>query len=114
MRISDWSSDVCSSDLSDRACLSIRFEHPVRRPALKSANSGWCAYPVCIEASLVGDQFLLEFGTEVVRSEARRVGKSVSVSVDLGGRRSIKKKMYTLMKDGNRRRLPTSPYDDTD
>ena len=55
-------------DLSDRACLSIRFEHLVRRPALRSANSGWRAYPVCIEASLVGDQFLLEFGTEVVYS----------------------------------------------
>lgn len=55
-------------DLSDRACLSIHFEHLVRRPALKSANSGWRAYPVCIEASLTGDVFLLEFGTEVVYS----------------------------------------------
>lgn len=55
-------------DLSDRACLSIRFEHLVRRPALKSANSGWRAYPVSIEASLAGDDFLLEFGTEVVYS----------------------------------------------
>jgi GTP cyclohydrolase I len=55
-------------DLSDRACLSIQFEHLVRRPALKSANSGWRAYPVCIEASLTGDEFLLEFGTEVVYS----------------------------------------------
>jgi GTP cyclohydrolase I len=55
-------------DLSDRACLSIHFEHLVRRPALKSANSGWRAYPVCIEASLTGDTFLLEFGTEVVYS----------------------------------------------
>ncbi|MEP7184981.1 MAG: GTP cyclohydrolase FolE2 [Rhodanobacter sp.] len=54
--------------LSDRACLSIHFEHMVRRPALKSANSGWRAYPVCIEASLTGDEFLLEFGTEVVYS----------------------------------------------
>jgi GTP cyclohydrolase I len=55
-------------DLSDRACLSIHFEHLVRRPALKSANSGWRAYPVCIEASLTDDVFLLEFGTEVVYS----------------------------------------------
>ncbi len=55
-------------DLSDRACLSIRFEHLVRRPALRSSNSGWRAYPVCIEASLVGDEFLLEFGTEIVYS----------------------------------------------
>ncbi|HXS03535.1 MAG TPA: GTP cyclohydrolase FolE2 [Rhodanobacter sp.] len=55
-------------DLSDRACLSIHFEQLVRRPALRSANSGWRAYPVCIEASLTGDDFLLEFGTEVVYS----------------------------------------------
>ncbi len=55
-------------DLSDRACLSIHFEHLVRRPALRSANSGWRSYPVCIEASLAGDDFLLEFGTEVVYS----------------------------------------------
>ncbi|MDQ6647679.1 MAG: GTP cyclohydrolase FolE2, partial [Pseudomonadota bacterium] len=54
--------------LSDRACLSIHFEQMVRRPALKSANSGWRAYPVCVEASLTGDEFLLEFGTEVVYS----------------------------------------------
>ncbi|WP_266169654.1 GTP cyclohydrolase FolE2 [Dyella subtropica] len=55
-------------DLSDRACLSIRFDHLVRRPALRSSNSGWRAYPICIEASLIGDEFLLEFGTEVVYS----------------------------------------------
>lgn len=54
--------------LSDRACLSIRFEHLVRRPALRSANSGWRAYPVSVEASLTGNEFLLEFGTEVVYS----------------------------------------------
>jgi len=55
-------------DLADRACLSIRFEHLVRRPALRSDNSGWRAYPVTIEASLTGDTFLLELGTEVLYS----------------------------------------------
>ena len=55
-------------DLSDRACLSIRFEHLVRRPALRSGNSGWRAYPVCVEASLTGDALMIEFGTEVVYS----------------------------------------------
>lgn len=55
-------------DLSDRACISIQFEHLVRRPALRSANSGWRAYPVCLEANLTGDDFLIEFGTEVVYS----------------------------------------------
>ena len=54
--------------LADRACLSIKFDQLVRRPALRSDNSGWRAYPVTIEASLVGDAFLLELGTEVVYS----------------------------------------------
>ena len=55
-------------DLSDRARLSIRFDHMVRRPALRSANSGWRTYPVSIEANLGADGFRLELGTEVVYS----------------------------------------------
>lgn len=55
-------------ELADRACLSIKFEQLVRRPALRSDHSGWRAYPVTIEASLTGDAFLLELGTEVVYS----------------------------------------------
>jgi GTP cyclohydrolase I len=55
-------------DLSDRARISIRFDHLVRRPALRSGNSGWRAYPVSIEASLGADGFQLELGTEVVYS----------------------------------------------
>ncbi|NUR24057.1 GTP cyclohydrolase FolE2 [Frateuria sp.] len=55
-------------DLSDRARISIRFDHLVRRPALRSANSGWRTYPVSIEASLCADGFKLELGTEVVYS----------------------------------------------
>jgi GTP cyclohydrolase I len=56
------------ADLSDRARLSIRFDHLVRRPALRSGNSGWRAYPVSIEANLSADGFQLELGTEVVYS----------------------------------------------
>ncbi|MGN2246316.1 GTP cyclohydrolase FolE2 [Frateuria sp. GZRR35] len=55
-------------DLSDRARISIRFDHLVRRPALRSDNSGWRAYPVSIEASLSPEGFQLELGTEVVYS----------------------------------------------
>lgn len=54
--------------LADRARISIRFEHLVRRAALRSANSGWRTYPVSIEASLCADGFQLELGTEVVYS----------------------------------------------
>src|SRR3546814_19455146 len=67
MRISDWSSDVCSSDLGpppgDRADRTRRRLPPA---ALRRPGRG--------------------------RSEERRVGKSVSVRVDLGGRRTITKK----------------------
>jgi GTP cyclohydrolase I len=55
-------------ELADRARISIRFEHLIRRPALRSANSGWRAYPVSIEASLDAGGFTLELGTEVVYS----------------------------------------------
>ena len=56
------------SELSDRARISIRFDQLIRRPALRSANSGWRAYPVSIEASLGAEGFQLELGTEVVYS----------------------------------------------
>jgi GTP cyclohydrolase IB len=55
-------------DLSDRARISIRFDQLVRRPALRSGNSGWRTYPVAIEASLGADGFQLELGTEVLYS----------------------------------------------
>jgi len=55
-------------DLADRARISIRFDHLIRRPALRSANSGWRTYPVSIEAGLGPNGFQLELGTEVVYS----------------------------------------------
>src|SRR3546814_10953520 len=72
MRISDWSSDVCSSDLRDRsACLrAVKACVAVSSPAAAGRTN-----PALLP-----------------RSEERRVGKSVSVRVDLGGRRIIKKK----------------------
>src|SRR3546814_18528900 len=65
MRISDWSSDVCSSDLS----CGPRTTSP-SAPAWPRGTSRPPPSP---------------------RSEERRVGKSVSVRVDPGGRRIIKK-----------------------
>src|SRR3546814_12584031 len=72
MRISDWSSDVCSSDL---ACKATALPAELRPRNLCSEQRLWWA-----EEDLN------------LRSEERRVGKSVSVRVDLGGRRIIKKK----------------------
>src|SRR5437868_15519876 len=64
----DWSSDVCSSDLPSRNRASIR---PMVRRSLRSS-------------SFVNRMISIR----KLRSEERRVGKSV----DLGGRRIIKKK----------------------
>ena len=53
---------------ADHARLAIRFEHFVRRAALRSEHRGWRAYPVLIEASLSPRGFRLELGTEVIYS----------------------------------------------
>src|SRR3546814_6867852 len=75
LRISDWSSDVCSSDLPVPPPLAT----PARRCKAPGPGTAFQGDRVasCLAAS---------------RSEERRVGKSVSVRVDLGGRRIIKKK----------------------
>src|SRR3546814_12852125 len=99
MRISDWSSDVCSSDLQSEA-------------RLRSAIAGgWPAHPGgSAEAERVAKggpgRRRLDEGCrpkrrapEVVRSQIGRAswsGKRVSVSVDLGGRRiNYKKHRHT-------------------
>lgn len=56
------------ADLSDRARLRIRYDHLVRRPALKSGNSGWRSYPVTLTASMHGEVFELMLATEVTYS----------------------------------------------
>ncbi|WP_036142944.1 GTP cyclohydrolase FolE2 [Luteibacter sp. 9135] len=54
--------------LSDHARITIGFEHLVRRPALRSENSGWRAYPITVEATLSQGAFRLEITTDVVYS----------------------------------------------
>ena len=55
-------------ELSDRAMVRIAFDHLVRRPALKSDNSGWKSYPLTITGVMDKGQFSLEVGCEVVYS----------------------------------------------
>src|SRR3546814_13628383 len=96
MRISDWSSDVCSSDLirgareglalADSGAGALRGleeGRPPRQIALSwfKTQSGFA----------VSDQ--MAYGNELAgRSEERRVGKECVIRVDIGGRRIIKKK----------------------
>src|SRR3546814_2912178 len=84
MRISDWSSDVCSSDLAatgagigPRRCRLAAGDHRQHEVVLL-------------------DQQVEQAGEDMDgdhrRSEERRVGKECVIRVDLGGRRIIKKK----------------------
>src|SRR3546814_14021841 len=95
MRISDWSSDVCSSDLLVGGDLQERLVHgDVVTDLLEPAGDG------ALRDALaeLGEHDLAALATTLRgllrgrRSEERRVGKSVSVRVDLGGRRIIKNK----------------------
>src|SRR3546814_15656053 len=97
MRISDWSSDVCSSDLTLLA----------GAPAVVGLWIGSLAYAPQWTALFLGigagaiAQVIVEVTLYMTRTGKGRgtldrksvvYGKSVSVRVDLGGRRIIKKK----------------------
>src|SRR3546814_9429298 len=94
MRISDWSSDVCSSDLRHRigaapvAQGEQVAEHGDRHGHLQDQH----ARHVAFQAKRPGDP---EDRKSVVS------GKSVSVRVDLGGCRTIKKKKKQSIKITN-------------
>src|SRR3546814_21026354 len=110
MRISDWSSDVCSSDLLER----LVRRPPQRSNEMKHSIRGTVGSDGAANAFLVTN---MDEGTssiqvkvavdaivptshaqavnerwEHIRSEERRVGKEWVVRVELGGRRRFKKK----------------------
>src|SRR3546814_18897805 len=95
MRISDWSSDVCSSDLRTRHFLrhygtrGHRSAHPARRALSAQRLSMVTDRPAALHhhRGYLGDA---DSGVGDRKSVVE--GKSVSVRVDLGGRRIIKKK----------------------
>src|SRR3546814_13884615 len=116
MRISDWSSDVCSSDLIARP---VGEEHAVRLVGEDGLGGGICGHygDVAAQArqaaqdvelgAVVDGNHLVAWRRLVAVALAERParlvpaigdrksvveGKSVSVRVDLGGRLIIKKK----------------------
>src|SRR3546814_12223585 len=114
MRISDWSSDVCSSDLrgddSTQEFIEIRIAQrdpgfPCHRMRLRQKRQRkvaderrWpmqafpLAAPLHHQHTVLILQFRHPIGREAYADRKRVVtGKSVSVSVDRGGRRIIKK-----------------------
>src|SRR3546814_19046554 len=110
MRISDWSSDVCSSDLCFCLCRGRRgrgCRGPAAAPGRRTVCVAWGSLSLLVARDLFSSCVLYAPASRFVpgccapragltgagtRSEERRVGKSVSVRVDIGGRRIIKNK----------------------
>src|SRR3546814_10980008 len=104
MRISDWSSDVCSSDLDQN--LRQEYQHAAEtredavdqqalERAVRQALRGQRAERHDAGADAVHDRRRpREHGLEDQKQDRKSVveGKGVSVRVDLGGSRNIKKK----------------------
>src|SRR3546814_20440118 len=75
MRISDWSSDVCSSDLSGRAghlCPAARGVGDLLHDAHFGHGHEVGAEPASVGA---GDRIVLDANAQLRRSEERRVGQ---------------------------------------
>src|SRR3546814_17012144 len=86
MRISDWSSDVCSSDLEQQGAAGGRDQEQQQRPCRRGGYGEG--------KHRIGQQGDPGDRQSAVPQDRKSVvqGKSVSVRVDLGGRRIIKKK----------------------
>src|SRR3546814_3523244 len=102
MRISDWSSDVCSSDLSNNCCvdivvLSVLLDSiVVADESIHLSAAGQGSWVVVVGSAI--DRLLCArvlFGTKYTDRKSVVSGQSVSVRVDLGGRSIIKKKKKT-------------------
>src|SRR3546814_20620660 len=103
MRISDWSSDVCSSDLGPLLAghvegrLLVRVLAVAERLlALGRQQQGGREILAVLAREPGGDHRIIGAGMGIglggKRSEERRVGKECAGRVDLGGGRCIKKK----------------------
>src|SRR3546814_17707434 len=106
MRISDWSSDVCSSDLPSFYRLRVREDNladipDLGRPPLArmSPRERWKAVHHMAYGDIRTISLPLSVADTIARAEALArdrtsavEGRSVSVRLDLGGRRIISKK----------------------
>src|SRR3546814_20985035 len=113
MRISDWSSDVCSSDLilpqpveammtAREPCPLLLLDPPYRsglgqKALTRLVAKGWIADGAWVSLETARDENVdvAGFAVDEVRDQDRRssvAGKGGSGRVDLGGRRVRKKK----------------------
>src|SRR3546814_15600036 len=105
MRISDWSSDVCSSDLDRQSNVQIVDwrNAPISRIYYRYEEGD--DYEEEIAGRRVEGFVEARRNISIARGNLRRdrksvvEGKRVSVRVDLGGRRSIKKKNKNIVEN---------------
>src|SRR3546814_16464276 len=103
--ISDWSSDVCSSDLEgfgETALVDALLAQPVGAGTFEEAGvvgvidhaAGIGLFPVDAHGNPERHGGVHRYRAPSVKGDRKSVveGKSVQVRVDLGGRRNIKKK----------------------
>src|SRR3546814_7601097 len=92
MRISDWSSDVCSSDLN--TVLALARDGTLDKFGVKLIGADAEAIDNAEDRLKFRDS-MDRIGLESARDrKSVVVGQSVTVRVDLGGRRSIKKEKH--------------------
>src|SRR3546814_12970690 len=93
MRISDWSSDVCSSDLLRHGALEqITRDHSLLEEMIARGHYSREDAQRLVRKNIV----TRALGVENEDRKSVVSGKSVSVRVDLGGRRIIKKKKISI------------------
>src|SRR3546814_944443 len=103
MRISDWRSDVCSSDLTSTSVVSLLLKDEVHNDSFeepaKEQHNG--RLRMTVRSSTENGKENVQLTVKIfsgdaqhlnVRTEERRVGKACQERVGCGGRRSIKKK----------------------
>src|SRR3546814_16676644 len=101
MRISDWSSDVCSSDLAARLCRLCRAHLRIPAMAAKGGlDRGLGGEATAADASALGDAPRIR----AILTDAAREGRSVSYSELLGdlGFRFTRHKMRGVCRDRKR------------
>src|SRR3546814_18164948 len=99
MRISDWSSDVCSSDLRNRYAAPTFSTRAISRAMVRSSGMAGPAPPP--RRARQGSAASATAASP--KRDRKRVGsgQSVAVPVDLGGRRVFKQKNTLLYSSSN-------------
>src|SRR3546814_17447967 len=114
LRISDWSSDVCSSDLQPRCSpehvVHVVDDEPTTQHGVVESEFRCHVVEFLPDVALVGERQAgglggVRLGAHVeVRSEERRVGNECVRRVDLGGRRLINKNKQREKQNSNKKK----------